>query len=464
MLTHKNICTSVASFSRYLKKESGLDMSEIQSHMSYLPLSHAFEQSFQILMLAHGSRIGFHSGDVRLLAEDWKYLQPTIVCGVPRVYEKTIEKIRKSMAGKWYLGLNSWLGRAERQGKRRIRYGHSWGMNDTWYNKTIWAMIRRSAGWGSVKVLVSGASPLPAEMSEFLEILVGNPVLEGYGLTETFALGTHTVKDSNTKLNVGIPFDNIEIRLKSVPDQGYYVTDKIDINEKLVSAPRGEIQFRGPSVFKGYFKSSFMASEGLSGSDNEYKWLNTGDIGRMNPNRTLSIIGRTKELFKTRHGEYIAPRKIEGKYAQAYAVNQVWLYGNSYKNNVMAVVVPNHSWAIQVLKKAGIWKSSIKVGPSKEFAEAFSEAAGSDEAKDALKKPLLESMRRHEDGLNKRECVRDIFIETNIDELFQGFNVSNRLLTPTFKLRPTALLDHYRKDLQALYAANGEEPRESENW
>merc|ERR1711964_843284 len=422
--------------------------------MSYLPLAHAFEQACQILMLVRGAKIGCHSGNVLLLLEDWKYLKPTIVCGVPRVFQKTIERIRKKMW--WYLG---WLGRAERHGKRRIRHGYSWGMNDTWYNRTIWALVRRVCGWQNVQVLVSGASPLPAVESEFLECLIGRPVIEGYGMTETFALGTHTVKDTNTKKNVGIPFDNVEVRLMSVPSRGYYASDKIDVDGTEVSAPRGEIQFRGPSIFQGYFKNGMMSgmtgADGLSGSDNEHKWLSTGDIGRINPNGTLSIIGRTKEIFKTKHGEYIAPRKVEASYLQSPAVNQIYVHGDSDKNSIMAVVVPDAGWAVKALKSAGLW-SGPKVSPTKEFADAFSECAGTSEAKDALKGPLLKAMRKNEAGLNKRECVRDIIVETNIDKLLQGFTVSNGLITPTFKPRSKNLVARYRAELDALYTANNE--------
>merc|ERR1711959_877703 len=199
-------------------------------------------------MLVKGGKVGFQSGNIKLLKDDWKQLLPTIVCGAPRVFQKTIEKIRESKLS-WLCG---WLGRAERHGKRRIRFGYGWGWMDTWYNNTVWGLARRGCGWQNVKVLVSGASCLTAEDSEFLECLIGAPVLEGYGMTETFALGTHTVKESNTRKNVGIPFDNIEVRLKSLPSHGYYPTNISNVDGNNVSTPEGEIQFRGPSVFKGY--------------------------------------------------------------------------------------------------------------------------------------------------------------------------------------------------------------------
>jgi len=469
-LTHKNICCSVGSFGRYIMEK--LDMKEVQSHMSFLPLAHSFEQSIQLVLLSQGGKIGFGSGSPKMIGDDWKTLQPTLICGVPRVYEKTIEKIEKGVELSW----TSWLGfarlynRCKTNGLRRLRFGSG---SPSWYESGIWSKLRAKAGWSNVKLLVSGAAPLPIEMAQYLQLLCGRPVTEGYGMTETFALGTHTVEEDPCKGQIGIPFDNVEIRLKSCPEQRWLVSDTLKVDGKTVSAPRGEIQFRGPTVFKGYYKNAAKTAETLKDkSDNEFRWLSSGDVGRINPNGTLSIIGRTKDLFKTRSGEYIAPRMVEGKYDRSPAVNQIWIYGNSYKNAVMAVVVPNAIWAVGVLQKAGIWQSSDwteKLTPKNcatpEFSKVFSKIAGTPEAKEAIKKPLLASMRKFEKGLNPRlECAKDIIVETEIDELMQGFNVGNKLLTPTFKKRCKNLLEKYKGQLKELYAAHGEAPADNENW
>jgi len=459
-ISHGNICASVASFKRYMEdKASGVDLKEPQAHMSYLPLAHAFEQSFQILMLVYGAKIGYWSGNIKLLKEDWKALKPTIICGVPRVYEKTLEKVRSSI-----LASESSI----KDGQHKIRSGEN--KKKSWWDKSLgkilptrWSAIRYGMGWGKVKVVVSGASPLPAEISEFLEILVGHPVLEGYGMTETFALGTHTVSKSNTKLNVGIPFDNIEIRLKTVKTRGYYVKDVVDIDGTLVSTPQGEIQIRGPSVFKGYYDdSSVLGFGGETSKAFDGEWLRTGDIGRINPNKTLSIIGRANDLMKTGKGEYIDPRKMERHYRFAEEVNQVWVYGNSYCSSIVAVVVPNHIWAGELLKKAKLLDFDKKINEkncyTEEFAKAFQKAGQGkkQKAQTLLKEHLLEAMRKQEGALKSVERITDIIVEMNINELGQGFTVTNSLITPTNKPRSKAMLEKYREELKQLYGKHGE--------
>merc|ERR1711964_538659 len=121
------------------------------------------------------------------------------------------------------------------------------------------------------------------------------------------------------------------------------------------------------------------------------------------------------------------------------------------KNSVVAVVVPRASWAVGILKSANLY-SGPKPAATAEFAEAFSQAASKPQAVDAIKASLLTEMRKFETGLRPLEKVADIVVETKIDELHQGFNASNGLMTPTFKPRPANLVAHYRDRLDGLYA------------
>merc|ERR1711994_623140 len=104
----------------------------------------------------------------------------------------------------------------------------------------------------------------------------------------------------------------------------------------------------------GYFKNEEATKKALS----EDKWFSTGDIGRINPNGTLSIIDRRKNMFKTAMGEYVASEKVENIYTKAASVNQIWIYGNSFKSFVVAVVVPDPLWLVPILKEKGIWKDN----------------------------------------------------------------------------------------------------------
>merc|ERR1711964_733482 len=108
----------------------------------------------------------------------------------------------------------------------------------------------------------------------------------------------------------------------------------------------------------------------------ESGWLMTSDIGRINPNGTLSIIDRKKNIFKTAFAEYIMTEMIEGAYSKACSVGQIWIYGNSFKNNILAVVSPDSTWAMGVLKEQGFWKSKAAIA-TQEFADEFNKIAPS---------------------------------------------------------------------------------------
>jgi len=162
--------------------------------------------------------------------------------------------------------------------------------------------------------------------------------------------------------HVGIPIDNIEYRLVDAPECDYHTTDK--------PYPRGEIQMRGPTLMNGYFKNEEATKKALS----EDGWFSTGDIGRINPNGTLSIIDRRKNMFKTAMGEYIAAEKLEGVYAKAAVANQLWIYGNSFKSFVVAVVVPDPLWLVPRLKEKGVWVDETPnalTPATKEYCDKF---------------------------------------------------------------------------------------------
>jgi len=211
---------------------------------------------------------------------------------------------------------------------------------------------------------------------------------------------------------------------------------------------------------KGYLKNEKATSETLVDG-----WLHTGDVGRINPNGTLSIIDRKKNIFKTAFGEYIAVEKIESAYGKANGVGQVWVYGNSFKSFVVGVVVPDALWLKDQLIKKGHWKDEKEAEPTPAtdaFAAKFKEVVEAN--LEYVTEVVLNDMRTQEKGLKKFERVKDIMIEYNLDNLLQGFNVENNLLTPSFKLKRPILLKKYVEGLQALYTKNGEAPKEDEHW
>jgi long-chain acyl-CoA synthetase len=227
--------------------------------------------------------------------------------------------------------------------------------------------------------------------------------------------------------------------------------------------PRGEIWIRGPNIFKGYFKNDKATEETL-----EDGWLKTGDVGRWNPNGTLSIIDRKKNIFKLSQGEYIAAEKIELTYAKSGVVSQIFVYGNSYKSFILAVVVPQTIPVYTFLKGEGKWPAGpedadIKAAVATDaFVQKFNQVCTENAA--AVKEFVFNSIKEQNSNLKSFERVRDIHVETRVDITGAGFTEANECITPTFKLRRPFLLKRYVNELMSLYEANGEANRSDEHW
>jgi len=266
-----------------------------------------FESAIITACASAGACIAFWAGNIKTIARDWKEIRPTVMFGVPRIYNKTYDKVKVKIHADG--GVKEWLfGKAEVASKDAIRKGKRSGF----YDNLIWSKVCDEIGFNRVRILASGAAPLPPHVAEFLRIVCPKAVVvQGYGLTETCAVSFFTSFDDSNLGHVGIPVDNIEYRLVDAPECDYYVTDK--------PYPRGEIQMRGPTIMNGYFKNEEATKKSLA----EDGWFSTGDIGRINPNGTLSIIDRRKNMFKTAMGEYIASEKVENVYIKSSAVNQI---------------------------------------------------------------------------------------------------------------------------------------------
>ena len=134
----------------------------------------------------------------------------------------------------------------------------------------------------------------------------------------------------------------MKMRLKDLPELGYYSTDK--------PYPRGEIQFKGTNVFKGYYKNEEKTKEAFT----EDGWLNSGDVGMVFPNGAVKIIDRAKNIFKLSQGEYIAPEKLENIYCQCPIIQQIFVYGDSLQNFILAVIVPDMHAAKKYAEEKGL--------------------------------------------------------------------------------------------------------------
>lgn len=294
MLTHKNMISAIAGFkaSEGSQKIGQLEIGD--RHLSYLPLAHIFERICQCQVYMSGASVAFFRGDPLLLIEDMQACRPTFLIAAPRVLNKIYDKIQVGIdaAG----GAKKKLFDAAVASKTRNLLS-SGELKHGFYDRLIFNKIKKGLGFDHVRYLISGSAPLSKTVMYFYRVMLGVPVLEGYGQTEGAACATICHPDDMTTAgHVGAPNAACEIVLADVPEMGYLHTDTNHKGQPCQG--RGEIWVRGPFVFKGYYKDPEKTRETVD----EEGWLHSGDIGLWTSDGNLQIIDRKKNIFKLSQG------------------------------------------------------------------------------------------------------------------------------------------------------------------
>uniref|UniRef100_A0A8B9MYH8 Arachidonate--CoA ligase n=1 Tax=Accipiter nisus TaxID=211598 RepID=A0A8B9MYH8_9AVES len=404
MITHQNIVSNASAFVKTTEKTFMPSSDDVL--ISFLPLAHMFERIVECVVLCHGARIGFFQGDIRLLMDDLKTLQPTVFPVVPRLLNRMFDKVNTSLK-RWMLDF------ASKRKEAELRSGIV--RNNSFWDKVIFRKIQASLG-GKVRLMVTGAAPVSASVLTFLRTALGCQFYEGYGQTECTAGCSLSLPGDWTAGHVGAPMPCSIIKLVDVQEMNY-----------LAAKGEGEVCVKGPNVFCGYLKDPEKTAEALDKDG----WLHTGDIGKWLPNGTLKIIDRKKHIFKLAQGEYIAPEKIENVYLRCEALAQVFVHGESLQAFLVAIVVPDPETLRNWAKKKGFEGSYEELCKNKD-----------------LKKHILEDMVRigKESGLKSFEQVKDIVMHTEM------FSIENGLLTPTLKAKRPELRKYFQSQIDELYA------------
>ncbi|XP_036590433.1 long-chain-fatty-acid--CoA ligase 5 [Trichosurus vulpecula] len=407
MLTHQNVVANSAAFLKFV--ENVFELTPEAVTISYLPLAHMFERVVQTVLYTSGARVGFFQGDIRLLTDDMKTLQPTVFPVVPRLLNRVYDKVHseaKTPLKKFLLNLA--VSRKFSEVKQGII------RQDSIWDTLIFKKIQASLG-GKVRLMVTGAAPASSPVLVFLRTALGCPVFEAYGQTECTAGCTISSPGDWTTGHVGVPLACNEVKLEDVVDMNYFSVDG-----------EGEICIRGTNVFKGYLKDPEKTAEALDKDG----WLHTGDIGRWLPNGTLKIIDRKKNIFKLSQGEYIAPEKIENVYIGSGPVSQVFVHGDSLRSSLVGVVVPDPDVFPKFAAKLGVQGSHEELCLN-----------------ELVKKTILEDMLKtgRENGLKSFEQVKAIYIHP------EAFSIENGLLTPTLKAKRAELAKYFRSQINNLY-------------
>ena len=307
MLTHGNLASNINVAT------SLMGFGERDRCISFLPLSHVTARHLDYAMMCYGAQIAY-CPRFDLLPGAMKDVKPTVFVAVPRVYEKVRQTVEgRSAASPVKQKILNWALETGRKHRSEILVGKTpGGLSWKIANKLVYSKIREAFG-GSAEMFLSGSAPLGMDTAGWYAD-VGIRIFEGYGLTETSPVVTLNFPEAHRIGTVGKVLENVQCRV----------------------APDGELEVKGPSIFKGYWKKEKETAEAFTVDG----WFKTGDIGLIDGDGYVSITDRKKEMLKTSGGKMIAPQPIENKLKANVLVAQAALVGDKHKF-ACALISPN---------------------------------------------------------------------------------------------------------------------------
>tara|TARA_Y100000996_G_scaffold408188_1_gene386853 strand:+ start:195 stop:1976 length:1782 start_codon:yes stop_codon:yes gene_type:complete len=404
MLTHGNLISNVNA----TIKMADLKEEEEHSFLSFLPLSHVLERmAGHFTSFAIGAEVYF-AESIETVADNLTETSPSIVCSVPRLFEKMYNKISDGLKTApavrrkiFNFAYNTGKETAHIYDKSKLK-----GFQKFKYNlskKLVYSKIKQKLG-GRIQFFVSGGAPLSKEVAEFFSYL-DITILEGYGLTETSPVLTSNVEGDLKFGTVGKPLFNVDIKI----------------------AEDGEILAKGPNIMKGYYKNDEATKEAIDSEG----WLHTGDIGEFDEQGFLKITDRKKSLIVTSGGKNIAPAPLENALVASVYVEQIVAIGDK-RNFISALIAPNFEALEGYLKTKGVEGLSP------------SDMASHQETINLFTSEVESRM----EAFPKYEKIKKF---TVINRLFE---LEKNEITPSLKIRRKAISENFKETIDAMYDSN----------
>ncbi|MBX9686365.1 MAG: long-chain fatty acid--CoA ligase [Candidatus Obscuribacterales bacterium] len=399
MLTHHNILSVLADLPELLPVGEG------DTFLSFLPLSHVFERVCgEYYWIYSGCTCAYAEG-IEYVAKNMGEVQPTHMLVVPRILDKIYSKVKGGIDGasgrarkliEWSINVGREVQAQKNSGKEP---GRILKLKFAIAEKFVLSKLRERIG-ARLKLIISGGAPATAEVIEFFNA-IGITVLEGYGLTETSAPTNVNRIDKNKFGCVGPKLKSVEMKI----------------------ADDGEVCFRGPSIFTGYYRADEMNSEVFNDG-----WFHTGDIGVIDADGYLKITDRKKDIIVNSAGKNIAPQKIENVLKTIPLISQAIVFGDKKKTLVALLTLDEQATSEFANEKSWSFKD-------------FS---------DLLQNPELNSYLKSE--INKKCApLADYERVRNFSILPQELSVENGELTATLKIKRNVLKAKYRDLIESLY-------------
>ena len=300
-LTHANFLSETGNVAQ---GASELFLKPGGSTLLFLPVAHVFGRMVQIGAIASGLHLAHCSDPVTRLPMDLASFKPTFVLAVPRIFEKIYNgaEARAEAAGKGKIfkkAADVAIAYSESLDKKSIspvlKFKHAI------FDKLVYSKLRAGMG-GNVEAAISGGAPLGVRLGHFYRG-AGVTILEGYGLTETTAGATLNLMGAHRVGSVGKPIPGTSVKI----------------------AEDGEVLIRGPIVMQGYWQNDAANTEVFDGE----RWFKSGDLGKLDDEGFLYIVGRKKEIIVTAGGKNVAPAVLEDRLRSHPLVSQCMVVGDN---------------------------------------------------------------------------------------------------------------------------------------
>lgn len=398
MLTHSNFISNVTSVSAILP------ISQKDTSLSFLPLSHSYERTVTFVMLYNGCTIGYVES-METVAENMPEVRPTIMGAVPRLFEKIYAKVMDNVLFSsplkrkiffWALKTGKEYAFRDLEKKKIsgiLRFKRNLA------HKLVFSKIIEKTG-GRIRFFVTGAAPLSKDIAEFFYAM-GIVILEAYGLTETSPAATFNTFEDLRFGTVGKPIPGVDVKI----------------------AEDGEILIRGPNVMKGYYKKDEATKECI-----QENWFYSGDIGYLDEDGFLVITDRKKDIIVTAGGKNVAPQQIENLLKTNPYIDTAVTIGDR-RRFISALIVPDFDKLEEYAKL-----NEISYTDRSDLV-----------AKDKIVDFMLSEVDKNQQDLAAYEKVKKIAL------LDRDFEIAKGEITPTLKVKRNIIEKKYADLIESLY-------------
>ena len=399
MLTHRNLRTNVIQTLDAI----GPALRPGDSALLFLPLAHTLTKTTALFVTESGIREAFAT-DIPHLPEELALVQPTLICAVPRIFEK----IYNSAHHHAHAAHKGWI--FDRAADVAIRWSTERSANQVkpWtsaahavFERLVYRKVRMALG-GNLRVAFSGGAPLGDRLTHFFAG-AGIDIYEGYGLTETSPTLTVNRPGAWTPGTVGRPVAGTSIMI----------------------ATDGEILAKGPQVFGGYWHNPAATAESFDTAG----WFRTGDIGSIDEDGFVRITGRKKELLVTAAGKNVAPAPLEDRLRSHELISQAIVVGDARPFVAALITIDEVAFGQWATEHGHHGRSVADLREAEELLSEIQSAV--DEANRSVSRS--ESIRRF------TILPRDLTIEDGE-------------LTPTLKVRRVVVQTMYADVIEAIYS------------